>query len=189
MTPTAVGRTEPLVARGPRRASPDLPERTAGSSQQRCQERRRRSVQERTAGCLHRHGPGPAGGPIALRPNQGPVGRDQDPAPGSSTEPDAAPGRNPSPLRDEAKALADGRLQEARTSRDYVAKTRASSTRSPTTSSPRGAEGLLAELRTVARSHPGSFLLAPGVAVGRLVRNAADAAYLPLSTTYPWSNQ
>ncbi len=85
-------------------------------------------------------------------------------------------------LSDEAKALADGRPQEARTLRDYVAKTAGKLDKIADDLESKGAQGLLEELQTLARSHPGSFMLGAGVtgvAVGRLLRNAADADRRP----------
>jgi exonuclease VII large subunit len=85
-------------------------------------------------------------------------------------------------LGDEAQALAEGRPQEARTLRDYVDKTSAKLDEIADDLESKGAEGLWEDLQTLARSHPGSFLLAAGVAglaVGRLVRSAAPGERQP----------
>ncbi len=80
-------------------------------------------------------------------------------------------------LGGEAQALAEGRPQDARTLGDYLAKTAVKLDEIADDLDSKGAQGLLEDLETLARSHPGSFLLGAGVvglAVGRLLRNAKD---------------
>lgn len=80
-------------------------------------------------------------------------------------------------LGGEAQALAEGRPQDAPTLRDSLATTAVKLDEIADDLHSKGAEGLLEDLQTLARSHPGSFLLGAGVAgltIGRLLRNAKD---------------
>lgn len=81
-------------------------------------------------------------------------------------------------LGEEARALAEGRPEQAGALADYVAQAAERLTNVAREIEARGPEGLVDELKTFARTRPGTFVLGAAVAgfgIGRLLRSAADA--------------
>lgn len=81
-------------------------------------------------------------------------------------------------LGDEARALAEGRPEQAGVLADYVSQAAERLTSMARQIEERGPEGLVDEVKTLARTRPGTFVLGAAVAgfgIGRLLRGAKEA--------------
>lgn len=91
-------------------------------------------------------------------------------------------------LGDQLQALVDGRPQDAPTLLSYLRNAPVELDKIADDLESRGAEGLLEDVQTFARRHPGAFLVGAGVAglaVGRVLRNAANDARQPAPEELP----
>jgi len=90
-------------------------------------------------------------------------------------------------LSDQARALAEGRPQEAGPLGDYAQRLAGSVSQAADRLEQRGLEGSIDDLKRFARRRPGVFLLGAGIAgfaAGRLLRGARDDDSSPTSPSY-----